>query len=200
MPCCSWPVFRKRCRAGSSLALVLTGLLLSGCGMADNDTSDRSGAEGGTPKETAFGIPYAGVATTDDVVAAVKNVSSQIHDFAGVPGKASEPGPGVGECQDRDPDTYFQVYHPWNFMPSSGADNETAMANFKEKLSGGGWVLKDSYIDNSPNKNLNLVADNDSKNVSVWIVGYSKRATPSIGIEVVSACYQIPEGQTVDHY
>ncbi|WP_406146523.1 hypothetical protein [Streptomyces sp. NBC_01012] len=168
--------------------------------MADNDTTDPSSTDGGAVKETAAGPPYAGIATTSEVVAAVKNVSSQIHDFAGVPGKASEPGPGVSDCQGRDPERYYQVYHPWNFSPRVGTDNEIAMANFKKRLTGGGWVLKDSYIDNSPNKNLNLVADNDSKKVSVWIVEYSRNTVPSIGINVRSACYQVPEGQTVDHY
>ncbi|MEU8705210.1 hypothetical protein [Streptomyces sp. NPDC048565] len=168
--------------------------------MADKDTTDPSSTKGGAAEESTAGTPYAGIAPTSEVVAAVKNVSSQIHDFAGVPGKASEPGPGVSECEGRDPDTHYQVYHPWNFMPKSGADNDIAMENFRKKLVGGGWVLKDSYIDNSPNRNLNLIADNDSKKVSVWIVGYSKNTVPSIGINVRSACYQVPEGQTVDHY
>lgn len=200
MLCFLRPASRRHRQVGSSLALVLTGLLLSGCGMADNDPINPSGTKGGGSSEgSTSGIPYAGIATTDEVVAAVKNASSQIHDFAGVPGKASEPGPGVKECQGRGKNS-FQVYHPWNFMPYAGTDNDIAMANFKEKLSSGGWVLKDSYIDNSPNKNLNLIADNDSRKLSVWIVGYNRNDVPSIGIEVVSACYQVPEGQTVDHY
>ncbi|GAA2971253.1 hypothetical protein GCM10020227_44880 [Streptomyces flavovirens] len=43
-------------------------------------------------------------------------------------------------------------------------------------------------------------ADDDVKKMSVRIVGCSERPTPGIGIEVVSACYQAPEGQTVDQY
>ena len=38
------------------------------------------------------------------------------------------------------------------------------------------------------------------KKMSVRIVGCSERPTPGIGIEVMSACYQAPEGQTVDQY
>ncbi|WP_369374401.1 hypothetical protein [Streptomyces sp. cg36] len=129
----------------------------------------------------------------------MKAVSSAIYDLIGVAGAASEPGPGVKACAGKDPATYFQVYHPWNFKPTSGADNDVAMNNLKEKLGTGGWVLKRSYRDNSANKNLNLVADNDSKKMSVWVVGYSGRATPSIGIEVTSGCYRVPEGQTVKH-
>lgn len=194
------PTARRRRRSGSCSALVLTGLLLSGCGMADNDTSNPDHSKAGTSGEAAPRIPDAGIATTDEAVAAVKQVSSQIYDFAGVPGKASEPGPGVRECEGKDPDTYFQVYHPWNFLPKSGTDNDVAMANLKEKLGTGGWAIRESYRDNSPNKNLNLIADNDSKKVSVWIVAYSKRATPSLGIEVTSGCYQVPAGETVDHF
>ncbi|WEH33908.1 hypothetical protein PZB75_11315 [Streptomyces sp. AM 4-1-1] len=161
--------------------------------MTDNDTS-RSPS--GT---TAPEIPYAGTASTAEAVAAVKEVSSRLHDFMGVPGEASAPGPGVRECEGKDPDTYFRVHHPWNFLPTSGADNDTAMANLKKKLSTGGWVVKDSYRDNSANKNLNLIADNDARKVSVWVVAYSGRATPSIGIDVTSGCYRVPEGQTVEH-
>lgn len=152
--------------------------------MSDDDTSK---------------IPLAGTASTDDAVDAVKAVSSQIYEFTGVPGRASKAGPGVKACPGRDPEKYFQVYHPWNFQPNSGADNDVAMQHLKEKLSTGGWVLKDEYRDNSPNKNLNLVADNDAKKMSVWIVAYSKRTTPSLGIDVTSGCYQAPDGQTINH-
>lgn len=187
------PVPRRYRPGGTCLALALTGLLLTGCGMTDNDTSKSS--SGTTARE----IPSAGTAGTTEAVAAVKEVSSQLYDFVGVPGKASVPGPGVRECEGKDPDTYFRVHHPWNFLPTSGADNDTAMANLKEKLSTDGWVVKDSFRDNSPNKNLNLVADNDARKVSVWVVAYSKRDTPSIGIDVTSGCYRVPEGQTILH-
>lgn len=173
--------------AGVPMALALTGLLLSGCGMTDDDSNSST-------------IPDAGTASADDAVTAVKEVSSQIFDFAGVPGKASEPGPGVKECEGKDPEKYFVVYHPWNFKPKAGTDTGVAMANLKKKLNTGGWVLKDAYHDNSPNKNLNLVADNDAKKMSVWIVEYGKRDAPSLGIEVTSGCYQVPEGETVDHF
>ncbi|WP_255950240.1 hypothetical protein [Streptomyces odontomachi] len=180
---------RRPYATGVAVALALTGLLLSGCGMTDDKTDDAGS-----------GIPDAGTASTDDAVAAVKDVSSQIFDFTGVPGKASEPGPGVKECEGKDPKKYFVVYHPWNFAPKNADDTDLAVANLKKKLNTGGWVLKDSYHDNSPNKNLNLVADNDSKKMSVWIVAYAERDTPSLGIEVTSGCYRAPEGQTVEHF
>ncbi|GGP75324.1 hypothetical protein [Streptomyces melanogenes] len=161
--------------------------------MTDNDASKSSS------RMTAPHIPSAGTAGTEEAVAAVKEVSSQLYDFLGVPGTASAPGPGIRECQGKDPNTYFQVYHPWNFLPTSSADINTAMANLKAKLSTDGWTLKDTYHDNSPNKNPNLIADNNSRMVSVWSVMYGKRDTPSIGIEVRSGCYRVPEGQTVDH-
>lgn len=175
----------RRRRPGSALfPLVLTGLLLSGCGMSDDDTSK---------------IPLAGTASLDDARSAVKAVSSQVFDFTGVPGKASKAGPGVTECSGKDPEKYFQVYHPWNFEPNSAGDVDNAMKHLKEKLNTGGWVLKDEFRDNSPNKNLNLVADNDAKKMSVSIVAYGKNTPPSIGIEVVSGCYRIPDGQTIHH-
>lgn len=183
-----------------TLPLVLTGLLLSGCGMTDDNSTDASGGETGDSQESGSGLPDAGTATTDDAVAAVKDVSSEIYRLAGVPGKASEPGPGVKECEGKDPKKYFVVYHPWNLAPSKPEDVEVAMDNLKEKLNTGDWVTKDLYRDNSPAKALNLVADNDEKKVSAWIVKYSESATPSLGINVTSGCYQVPEGETIDHY
>nr|WP_030856263.1 hypothetical protein [Streptomyces sp. NRRL S-37] len=182
------------------LALVLTGLLLSGCGMTDKDGNDSPGSTADDSQEARTGLPDAGTATTDDAVAAVKDVSSEIYRFAGVPGKASEPGPGVKECAGKDPDTYFTVYHPWNFAPSKPEDLDVTMENLKKRLDTGDWVTKKLYHDNSPNKALNLIADNDAKKVSVWIVQYSKDAKPSLGINVTSGCHQVPEGETVDHF
>jgi hypothetical protein len=103
-------------------------------------------------------------------------------------------------CDGKDPKKYFVVYHPWNFTPKNAEDIDVAMANLKKKLNTGGWVVKDTYRDNSPNQNLNLVADNDAKKMSVWIVAYGGRDTPSLGIEVTSGCYQVPEGHAIDHF
>lgn len=199
MPSASPHAPRWRRRGIAPLALVTTGLLISGCGMTDNNASTSPSSDASTSDGSSPEIPLAGTATTDEGVAAVKAVSSQIYDFTGVAGTASEPGPGIKACEGKDPDTYFQVYHPWNFRPKSGSDNDVAMGNLKEKLSTDGWVIKDSYRDNSANKNLNLIADNDSKKMSVWVVAYSKRTTPSLGIEVTSGCYQVPEGETIEH-
>lgn len=168
--------------------------------MTDNDNSNEStGGKADTSQESHSNIPEAGIASTDDAVAAVKAVSSEVYRLAGVPGKASEPGPGVKECEGKDPDKYFVVYHPWNFAPTKPTDVDVAMENLKKQLNTGDWVTKDLYHDNSANKALNLVADNNSKKVSVWIVQYSKDKTPNLGINVTSGCYQVPEGQTIDH-
>ncbi|MFG3368217.1 hypothetical protein ACGF0K_25000 [Streptomyces sp. NPDC048156] len=144
--------------------------------------------------------PSAGVATTDDAADALEAVSSQIHDFAGVPGKSSEAGAGVQECDGKDPKKFFRVWHPWNFAPKKASDLDVAMENLKKKLNTGGWVIKDLYHDNSPNKALNLVADNDAKKVSVRITQYSKTDPPSLGITTISGCYQVPEGETVEQF
>ncbi|MFF8034549.1 hypothetical protein [Streptomyces sp. NPDC016626] len=168
--------------------------------MTDNDGNDSPGGTAGTSQEPRAGLPDAGTATTEEAVAAVKEVSSELYRFAGVPGKASEPGPGVKECEGKDPDTYFTVYHPWNFAPTKPGDIDVAMENLKKRLNGGGWVTKRLYRDNSPNKALNLVADNDARKVSVWIVQYSEDAAPSLGINVMSGCYRVPAGETVDHF
>jgi hypothetical protein len=168
----------------------MTGLLLSGCGMTDSNKAN----------ESTSGIPYAGTATTREAAAALKAVSSQIYDFTGVPGKASEPGPRVRKCEGRDRDTHFLVYDAWNFEPKNASDNDVAMENLKKKLKTGGWVTKDLYHDNSPNKALNLIADNESKKVSVWITQRSKNQPPSLVVNVTSGCYQIPDGQEIERF
>ncbi|MBC7270580.1 MAG: hypothetical protein H5T76_18050 [Streptomyces sp.] len=183
-----------------TLTFALTGLLLNGCGMTDSGTTGSSDKETSKPQQAGSEIPDAGTATTEEAVAAIKKVSSEIYQLAGVPGKASQPGPGVKECEGKPSDTHFLVYHPWNFAPSRPEDLDVAMENLKKKLNTGGWVTKQLYYDNSPNKALNLIADNDVKKVSVWVVQYSKDETPSLGINVTSGCYQVPEGQTVDHF
>lgn len=145
-------------------------------------------------------VPSAGIALPEEAVAAVKEASSQLYDFLGVPGRASTPGPGIRACAGMDPSAHFQVYHPWSFLPTLGADTDTAMANLRERLGTGGWVLKAGYRDDSAHENLNLVADNDHRKVSVWAVAYSRHQPPAIGIEVRSGCYRVPEGWTVEHW
>lgn len=163
----------------------------------DSGTDSAGSAASGQP---AGGVPYAGVATTDEAADALEAVSSRIYTYLGVPGKASEPGPGVKECEGKDPERFFSVYHPWNFLPASAGDTDVAMENLKEKLNTGGWVVTREYRDNSRNKNLNLVADNDRKKVSVWIVQYREREKPSLGITLTSGCYEVPEGATVERF
>ncbi|MGW1837621.1 hypothetical protein [Streptomyces sp. BBFR2] len=165
--------------------------------MTDSGNAD---SPSGKSSGSTSGIPYAGTATTQDASIALKRVSSQIYDFAGVPGRASKPGPGVRECEGKDRDTYFQMYHPWSFAPKNTGDVGIVMENLKEKLKTDGWVIKDLYHDNSPNKALNLVADNDEKKVSVWIAERSKSKVPFLSVEVTSGCYRIPDGQEIDRF
>ncbi|MFH8435128.1 hypothetical protein ACH4A3_07845 [Streptomyces sp. NPDC018007] len=167
-----------------------------------NDTENpRSSSDGSTDSgDATSGVPFAGVATTDEAADALEAVSSQIYEYAGVPGKASEPGPGVKECEGKDPERFFRVFHPWNFQPGSTADSDLAMENLRKKLNSGDWVLKKEYRDNSRNENLNLVADNDAEKVSVWIVQYRDRAKPSLGITTTSGCYEVPEGAKVEKF
>ncbi|MGW7093218.1 hypothetical protein [Streptomyces sp. NPDC054874] len=168
---------------------------------SNSPSSPSSPGEGSTGSDDASsGIPYAGIATTDEAADALEAVSSKIYQYTGVPGKASEPGPGVRECEGKDPERFFRVFHPWNFQPGSAADSDVAMENLKKKLNTGGWVLKREYRDNSKNENLNLVADNDAKKVSVWIVQYRDRAKPSLGITTTSGCYEVPEGAKVEKF
>ncbi|MFI9018240.1 hypothetical protein ACIGZI_29790 [Streptomyces griseus] len=168
--------------------------------MNDSDSPNSPGEGSAGSDDASTAVPYAGVATTDEAADNLEAVSSKIYQYAGVPGKASEPGPGVRECAGKDPERFFRVFHPWNFQPGSAADSDVAMENLKKRLNTGGWVLKKEYRDNSENENLNLVADNESEKASVWIVQYRDRAKPSLGITVTSGCYEVPEGAKVEKF
>ncbi|MEU8472419.1 hypothetical protein AB0F30_31785 [Streptomyces sp. NPDC029006] len=167
-----------------AVAIPLALTTLTGCGMTDNGSD----------------VPSSGTSTSSAAADEVERVSSDIHDLIGLRGKTSDSRATVTECSGKDPDTYFRILHPWSFSPASSGDLETAMRRLKEALPEHGWKIVEYGPDTSKNKNLSLTADNDVKKVSVHVVQMAKDKPPMLSVDVISGCYQVPDGQKVEHF
>lgn len=167
-----------------TLSIALT--TLTGCSMTDAKESDD--------------LPSAGTSTSLSAADETEKVSSGIYDLIGIKGKGSDSGPGVSECGGKDPNKYFQIFHPWSFYPASPDQLEGVMERLKEELPKHGWKVVEYGPDTSKNKNINLTADNDEKKHSVNITYYAKRKPQKLGLTVVSGCYQVPDGEKVDRF
>ncbi|MFG3011815.1 hypothetical protein ACGFZB_15380 [Streptomyces cinerochromogenes] len=167
-----------------AVAMTLALTTLTGCTMTD------SGSD----------IPSAGTSTSSDAADAVEAVSSGIYDLIGVKGKTSDSRATVTECSGKDPDTYFRVLHPWSFTPASPGDLDAAMQRLREALPKHGWKIVEYGPDTSKNKNMRLTADNDAEKASVHIIQMAKDNPPMLSVDVISGCYQVPDGQKVEHF
>ncbi|GAA2221307.1 hypothetical protein [Streptomyces nogalater] len=176
----------KRYLSASALLVSTVLTTLTGCGMT---SSTESGD-----------VPSAGTSTSQDAAAEVQKMSSRLYDLIGVKGKASEGSPGVQDCGDKDREAYFRIFHKWSFYPASADDLDAAMQNLKEGLPKQGWKIVEYGPDNSANENLTLIADNDEQKAGVHITRMKKRNPPKLSLMLVSGCYQVPEGQQVEHF
>ncbi|MGW2817814.1 hypothetical protein [Streptomyces sp. NPDC001415] len=146
--------------------------------------------------------PFAGVSTSSDAAGAMEKVSSELYDLIGIKGKASDTQPGVTECSGKDRDKYFSIFHPWDLTPASTstAELEGVVERLRQELPKHGWKVVEYGRDTSMNKNLSLTADNDEKKVSVKLGAHTKNTPPTLGLMVVSGCYQIPEGKKIERF
>lgn len=167
-----------------TFALPIALISLTGCGM--NGKSDET--------------PFVGTSTSRDASDAIEKVSSGVYDMIGVKGKASGSRPGVMECSGKDAKVYFRIFRPWSFYPASASDLDLAMKRLKAELPKQGWKIVEYGPDISKDKNINLTADNGKKKVGVNIVQMSKNDPPKLSLNVVSGCYKVPDGQTVEHF
>ncbi|GAA3295245.1 hypothetical protein [Streptomyces cinereospinus] len=170
-------------------ALALTAPLalvtLTGCSMSDKESDE---------------IPPAGTSTSRAASAATERVSSEIYELIGVKGKASDSRPTVTDCPNKDTQTHFRILHPWSFYPASAGDLDVAMERLRTELPKKGWEIVEYGPDTSKNRNLSLTADNDEKRTGVHIVQMSKNDPPKLSLDVVSGCYQVPDGQEIERF
>lgn len=167
------------------LAVPLAVITLTGCSMSDQNSDETK---------------FVGTSTTKDASDALLKTSSGIYDLIGVKGKASDGSTGVQECPGKDPEKYFQIFHPWSFQSASASDLEKAMKNLRAELPKYGWKIVEYGPDTSKNKNINLTADNDEKKAGVNVVQMLKDNPPMLSLTVVSGCYKVPDGQKVQHF
>ncbi|MET9555423.1 hypothetical protein [Streptomyces sp. NPDC006645] len=158
-------------------------------------SSETSGTSGGSGD-----LPGAGTSSSADAADAAERISSELYDLIGIKGKASEPGPGVAECDGKDPEKYFQVFHAWTFTPASADQLDGVMERLRTELPEHGWKVVDYGPDTSKNENLTLTADNDEKKHSVKIGHFAKDESPNLNLMVVSGCYQVPDGEKVNEF
>ncbi|MFI0976122.1 hypothetical protein ACH4SP_03730 [Streptomyces sp. NPDC021093] len=145
-------------------------------------------------------IPFAGTSTSSDAADAMEKVSSGIYDLLGMKGKASDSQPGVMDCSGKDTKTYFRIFHPWSFKAASVSDLDKAMERLKSELPKHGWEIKSYGPDTSKNKNMNLIADNDKKKVSIDVTNMAKGDAPMLSLDLVSGCYKVPDGKEVERF
>ncbi|MGH3310933.1 MAG: hypothetical protein ACRDP3_10140 [Streptomyces sp.] len=133
-----------------------------------------------------------------------KSVSSQILNVIDLNGEVTEPGPGVSPCDGSDSDTRFTIKHPWSAYGVPVEDMEAAMERLKGGLPERGWEIVSYGPDRSRARNLELVADykHGDKQFSVNVRLLDERGRDTgqrsmINVSLVSACFQVPEGQKV---
>ncbi|MEU8757610.1 hypothetical protein [Streptomyces sp. NPDC048659] len=178
-------------RTGALLATAL--LTLTGCSMSN----------GGEAK--AEGTKVVGVRDQDEVNAETKKVSSEIFDLIGVPGTTSKGGAGVQPCEDRDRERFYKMFHPWSLTAKTDEELAQAMERLKAALPQRGWKIVKYGPDSSASKSLELTADNDERKFGLHVSFWRKdsggdKNPPMLKIDVVSGCYQVPDGQKVEHY
>ncbi|MFE7318491.1 hypothetical protein ACFU7T_36140 [Streptomyces sp. NPDC057555] len=136
-----------------------------------------------------------------------KGISNKILKAIDLQGEVSKPGPGVSLCGEKEADKFYTIHHPWSLTGAPIEDMKRAMANLKEELSRNGWEIVNYGPDKSPSKSLELVADSAKKKFSVNIHLYDETGhtkpngpKPKIYVDLISACFQVPAGKTVDQY
>ncbi|MDT3396818.1 hypothetical protein RKE29_09210 [Streptomyces sp. B1866] len=165
-------------------------IVLAGCSMNGSDDP------GYTPKRREI----------KDIREEAERLSSQILDIIDLRGKVSEPGPGVALCGEKDPEQFFTIHHPWSLTRVPVVDLGQAMVRLRDGLPKMGWEVTKYGPDGSPSRSLELIANSTRVQFSVDIIFYdeSKQSKPTgssmIHVDLSSACFQVPEGKTVDEY
>ncbi|GAA0431733.1 hypothetical protein [Streptomyces luteireticuli] len=143
----------------------------------------------------------------DEAEREAQALSSQVLDAIALKGKTSDLPPSVSRC-DEDPDHLYKVRHPWSLWDVPEADMEKSMEQLKEALSKRGWEVVEYGRGKSSAGYLELTANSAKAQFSVNVTFMDKRKVdaksnkfrnPSgIVVDLVSACFRVPDGKTVD--
>ncbi|MFI1187662.1 hypothetical protein [Streptomyces californicus] len=165
--------------------------VLAGCNVASQEKSGQN-----EPLETR---------SVQDVDAETRQISSQILDVMAIKGVLSKSGPGVSVCEGSERGKIFLVRHPWSLTGTSDAELMKAMTRLKGDLPKHGWKVVEYGQNSSRGKSLELTADHVAKKFAVK-VEFWKRSSggdtnePMLLVNVVSSCYQVPDGEKVDRF
>ncbi|MBB1244987.1 hypothetical protein GL263_15630 [Streptomyces durbertensis] len=131
----------------------------------------------------------------------IKKISKGVFDAISLEGKSSNSGVGVKTCSGRERGKMYKVFYPQSFTGPSDRELSSAMENLRDDLPGRGWKIVEYGPNDSPNRSLTLLADHREERFSVEITHMRgdrrEGAEPKLLIWVVSACYEVPEGQEV---
>lgn len=138
------------------------------------------------------------VKSVDQARADTRDVSSRLFDIISVQGDASEPGPGVTECEaDPDMERLYKINHPWSI---SGVPRETlreGMERLKEQLPAQGWEILEEGEANSANRSPVILFENRDVEYAAHVTLMGKTDEDSLlHVFIVSACFSTPEGES----
>ncbi|MEV6674970.1 hypothetical protein [Streptomyces sp. NPDC051162] len=143
------------------------------------------------------------VREVENVRGEARQLSSGILDAIAVKGDVTKPGPGVAVCGGKDSDYFYKIHHPWSLRGVPVGDLKGAMERLKDDLPKRGWKVVKYGPDSSPSRSLELIADSTEKKFSVNVSlddrsGEGKDS--QILVDLVSACFRVPDGKTVVGY
>ncbi|NYI07836.1 hypothetical protein [Allostreptomyces psammosilenae] len=117
-----------------------------------------------------------------DAETAAEEYSSQIYDLMGIRGKVTEGGALPMPCSDEFRlDPIYWVTHGWSVYEISGATQETAMNNLREKVGEAGWDDIEYRETNSRARNMELTATHAE--TGYMPESYSSRIYDLMGIQ-----------------
>ncbi|WP_059011576.1 hypothetical protein [Streptomyces specialis] len=137
------------------------------------------------------------VKSVDDARAEASDVSSRILDVAAIQGQVSEPGPGVGICED-DPEKerLYTMDHPWSVSGLPRRTLEEAMDRLRAELPREGWeILEDGELDNA-NRTPRILFENTRIEYAAHVTIEGGDDDPRLHVSLVSACFSTPEGES----
>ncbi|MEU1670339.1 hypothetical protein ABZ547_43465 [Streptomyces sparsogenes] len=135
-------------------------------------------------------------------------LSSELYDLLRVKGKTTAPGPGVDVCGELDPETFYVVRHLWSVYGVPVGDLEAAWRGLTEDLPRHGWEIVHEGREPSVAASPYVMADSLRKKFTLKATllipterdAERSGAEPGIMFHLVSACFRVPEGTTVDEY
>ncbi|TDC21666.1 hypothetical protein E1265_17435 [Streptomyces sp. 8K308] len=172
----------------ASIVALFLGLLIGGC----SDVPDRSNSDSEPSDETT-------VKPVDDARAEARRLSSDMLDFTGIQAQVSEPGPGVSVCaEDPERERLYKIRHAWSVYGVPSADLEQGMDRLRGALLEHGWVIVEEGELNNAARTPRILFENTSLAyaVNVELVAGTEDYEPMLTVDLVSACFSTPEGES----